>query len=207
MKTFNKYAGKMMAMAMTIMFAMSITSCEAEWWDDNHRMDYKQSKALSGQWTGDFGMYYTYNGRAYDANYTDIVFYPEYSGATYGWGKEVDFYAFGPVEYVYHKFDWKLRDGVVDLMYYRDDYLNTFIRDYNMNNDYFQGYFGNTDDRFSLRKIKDYYDWTPYVDTYSSGNRRDWYDARQMIDLDDSTSTKQLNGEIIFGRRIKAVEE
>lgn len=207
MKTFNKYAGKMMAMAMTIMFAMSITSCDPEWWDDSHRMDYKQSKALSGQWTGNFGMYYVYNGRTYDANYTDIVFYPDYSGATHGWGKEVDFYAFGPFEYVYHKFNWKLRDGVVDLKYYHDPELDTFIRDYNMNNDYFQGYFGNTNDRFSLRKIKDYYDWTPYVDTYSCGNRRDWYDARQMFDFEDSTATNQLNGEVIFGRRIKAVEE
>ena len=42
--------------------------------------DYNQSITLSGQWTGDFGMYYDYEYRGhiltFDSYDTDIVFYP-----------------------------------------------------------------------------------------------------------------------------------
>lgn len=224
MKTLRNYTGKMMMMAMAMTMTMALTSCEVEIYDDMYvpntpaNMDYKQSKALSGEWTGDFGMFYTIVNRdrgqsrpvTYDADYTDIVFYPERYGATYGWGKQVDWYSYGPYEYIYHKFDWELVDGVVNLYYYKDSNLDTFIRDYSMTNDFFEGYFGNSSDRFRLRKIVDHYNWTPYVDTYSYGDRRDWYEARQMIEFEDSVSTTdksdsvsttEKSDSIVFGNR------
>lgn len=203
MKTLRKYAGKMMMMAMAMMTTMALTSCELGYCEYGpEHMDYNQSKVLSGEWTGDFGMYYSYNGRYFDADYTDVVFYPARYGATYGYGKQVDWYSYGPYEYIYHKFDWQVVDGVVELRYYHDPDLNTFIRDYKMTNNYFEGYFGNSPDRFRLRKIVDHYNWTPYVNTYSYGNRRDWYgEARQMFEPGDSVSTSAPTDSIVFGNR------
>ena len=71
-------------------------------------MDVKQSIKFAGQWTGDFGMYYTYRYRGqyltFDSYDTDIVFYPEFDGATYGYGKQVDYYEHGPYSYIYNSF-------------------------------------------------------------------------------------------------------
>lgn len=211
MKTLRNFRQKAMMIMAGMAMVMGLTSCEGVWIEPAYgpaHMDYNQSKALSGQWTGNFGMYYSYNGRYYDADFTDVVFYPDYYGATRGYGKQVDWYAYGPYEYIYHKFNWELRDGIVDLFYYHDTDLNTFIRDYKMTNDYFSGYFGNSSDGFRLRKISDYYNWTPYVNTYSYGNRRDWCEARQMFELSDSTDARQAfdasqegNDQIKFGNR------
>ena len=67
-------------LAMVAICAM-FTSCDK---------DVDRSIALSGQWKGDFGMYYTfeYKGQWYKANSynTDIVFYPHHDYATYGTG-------------------------------------------------------------------------------------------------------------------------
>lgn len=164
---------------MALMACTAFTSCDV-WYDDN---DYDQSKALSGQWTGDFGMNYTYTftyrGRRYteifDSYDTDVVFYPDHNGATYGYGKQVDFYEYGPYEYIYHKFDWRIVNGIVQLRYYEFPDMDTDIYDYHMTNDYFTGYFDNSNEGFKLRKIADYYNWTPYVNTYGYGGRTDWY--------------------------------
>lgn len=201
----GRYRQMAMAMLTGVAMACTLTSCEVEFYDgynSSSSMDYQQSKALSGEWTGNFGMYYKWNNRYFDADRTDVVFYPKYYGATYGEGKQVDWYAYGPYEYIYHSFKWQLVDGVVELRYYSDRSLDTFIRDYRMTNDWFEGYFGNSSDRFRMRKIYDHYDWTPYVNTYSYGDRRDWYGARQMIELGDSVGNQTLaNDSITFGNR------
>lgn len=172
MKTVSNYFSKILSVVMLLTFVVAMTSCDSDWWDE-HRNDYKQSKALSGQWTGDLNVYCSYNGRNYEASYTDIVFYPDYNGATHGYGYQVDFFAQGPYERVNHKFKWEVRKGVVELDYYHNSYLDTRIRDYNMDNRYFEGYFGDSDVRFKLHKIENYYDWTPYFDNYNYSYRRD----------------------------------
>lgn len=188
-----------------IALSMVLTSCEAVYFapgcDTPYEQDYKQSKALSGQWTGNFGMYYSMGNRYFDAAFSDVVFYPEYYGATYGYGKQVDWYDFGPYEYIYHRFEWELRDGIVYLEYPYDHSLDCFIRDYRMTNDYLSGYFGNSDEQFRLRKIVDHYNWTPYVNTYSCGNRRDWMGARQEINFDEPADTLSQDTTIVYGNR------
>ena len=152
-----------------------LISCEDE--------DSTQAMVLSGQWTGNFGMYYDYEyrGRVYsfDADYTDIVFYPDYDYATHGWGKQVDYYYDGPYSYLYYRFDWRVDQGIIYLRYPYDSALNVTISDYKMNNDRFSGWFeGGAPSRFSLYKIVDYYDWTPYVEIYgwgASGWTPDYY--------------------------------
>lgn len=211
MKT-NLLSGMLTAMIMM----GTLTSCENIFIESDYvtptgqSMDRKQSAAFAGQWTGDFGAFYTYstgyNTYRYDSYDTDVVFYPEYNGATYGWGKEVDFYEYGPYEYIYHKFDWEIRDGIVYLTYYNDASMDCWIRDYNMTNDYFSGYFGNSSNSFRLIKIADYYNWTPYVNTYSYGERREWYGARMQENSAEADTTETAQpapeeGSITFGNR------
>ncbi len=175
--------------------------------------DRNQSMAFAGQWTGDFGMYYNYryNGRVYrfDSYDTDIVFYPEYNGATYGWGKQVDFYQNGPYESIYNRFDWEIRGGVVYLTYYEDPSLDCDIYDYYMSNDRFTGRFGSSNATFSLTKIADYYNWNRYTGNYYSYSRTDWTfgsfraPARNMAETGaaaDSTSAGQ-DGIVAYGKR------
>jgi len=145
-------------------------------------LDTTQSMVLSGNWEGDFGMYYTYKigGKYYTFNSYDseIVFYPDYDYATYGYGKEIDYYDYGPYEYQIYYFNWEIVDGVVYLDYPYDNDLSTSIYDYSMTNYSFSGYFGDSDSRFNLRKVYDYYDWTPSVginSSYSYGYRDNWY--------------------------------
>lgn len=163
----------------TILIAtLSFTSCTMMWHVDED-MDVKKSIRFAGQWTGDFGMFYNYryNGRIYtfDSFDTDIVFYPDYDGATYGWGKQVDYYDYGPYTHIYNRFDWEIRNGVVYLQYYNDPSLDCAIYDYVMTSDRFQGRFGNTNDRFYLSKISDYYNWSIYTDFYYYFPNGNWY--------------------------------
>lgn len=203
---------------LTLMLALfagtSLTSCDI--WDDE---DYDQAKALSGQWQGDFGMNYnyTYGGRTYtfDSYDTDVVFYPDYNGARKGWGKQVDFYEYGPYEYIYHKFDWRIVDGIVQLRYPDDPRMNTDIYDYHMTNDRFTGYFDDSNDQFCLIKIRDYYDWTPYVNSYGYRDRNNWYSSygRYYAKKRNNAETDTLSaitpdtageGQIVgFGNRFK----
>ena len=160
---------------------MMFTSCEED-------PDTMQSMALTGQWRGDFGMFYEYEyrGRYYtfDADYTDIVFYPDYDYASHGWGKQVDFYYDGPYRYQYYRFNWRIARGIIYLQYPYDPTLNAIISDYKMNNDRFAGWFEGSTARFSLYKIADFYDWTPYVNIYGYGTSSSWnppyYDTRSV---------------------------
>lgn len=160
-KYYNLIFAVMVALVMTGMF----TSCVDE--------DVNQAMALSGQWRGDFGMYYYYEyGRKvyrFDSYDTDIVFYPDYDYATHGYGKQVDYYREGPYSYQYYYFDWTIRDGVIYLSYPYDGELDTSIYDYRMTSDFITGYFGNTNTRFTLRKLVDYYNWSDYNGNYGHG--------------------------------------
>ncbi|MCD8236578.1 MAG: hypothetical protein LUD00_07970 [Prevotellaceae bacterium] len=115
--------------------------------------------------------YYDYRGRTYrfDSYDTDIIFYPDYDYATHGYGKQVDFYTAGPYSYQYYYFNWTIRDGVIYLDYPYDAELNTAIYDYRMTSDFITGYFGDTNTRFTLHKLVDYYDWNSYRGNYGHG--------------------------------------
>lgn len=154
----------------TVVAAATLTSCDE---------DLSRSVTLSGEWRGDFGMFYDYEyyGRVYtfDSYDTRIVFYPDHDYATYGYGKEVDYYEQGPYAYQYYRFRWYMDRGNLYLEYPYDPSLNTVIRDYHMSSSSFYGYFGDTSNRFYLRKIADYYDWGYYNGDYLYDPRGDWY--------------------------------
>ena len=167
---------KNICIMMVAMLGMSSCGMVIGWEED---MDVKQSIKFAGQWTGDFGMYYTYrhHGRLYtfDSYDTDIVFYPEHDGATWGYGKQVDYYERGPYSHIYNRFNWEIRNGIVYLQYHSDPSLDCAIYDYRMTSDRFQGRFGSSNDRFYLTKIADYYDWTVYMDYYYYYPNNNWY--------------------------------
>ena len=150
------------------------TSCDEE-------ADTEISMAISGQWRGNWGMFYEYtwteNGitytRAYDSYDTDIIFYPDYDYATHGYGYQVDWYTEGPYQRLSHRFDWNVINGRIILKYPPEldgsDYSTT-ISDYRLSNNRFKGYFNNSTEPFYLNKIQDYYDWWDYENLYNTYN-------------------------------------
>ena len=159
-------------MALLLVSALALTSCRD--WEDNN-----QSVALSGQWRGNFGMFYDYEDRygrlyTFDSYDTYLTFIPAYNYATYGRGTQVDYYDYGPYEYQYYQFRWEVRNGIVYLTYPYDPDLNTAIRDYRMNYDYFTGYCDGASEPFRLYKVADFYDWSPYVNNYGYYERASW---------------------------------
>ena len=149
-----------------------LTSCD-------YIEDTRQSMVLSGEWKGDFGMYYEYvdgYGQCYtfDSYDTRITFIPAYSYAHHGTGTQVDYYDYGPYEYQYYSFRWSISDGIITLVYDYDHQLDTRIGDYHMTNDYLTGIFSASGISFRLRKIADFYDWTPYVNSYGFNYRNNW---------------------------------
>ena len=149
-----------------------LTSCD-------YIEDTRQSMVLSGEWKGDFGMYYEYvdgYGQCYtfDSYDTRITFIPAYSYAHHGTGTQVDYYDYGPYEYQYYSFRWSISDGIITLVYDYDHQLDTRIGDYHMTNDYLTGIFSASGISFRLRKIADFYDWTPYVNAYGFCTRHSW---------------------------------
>ena len=169
--------------------------------------DMNQSMALSGEWQGDFGMYYTYvdyRGREYtfDSYDTYIRFIPDHAYANYGTGTQVDYYEYGPYEYQYYYFTWSVRDGNIYLTYDYDHDLDTRISNYHMTNDYLTGTFPYSNTSFRLYKIVDYYCWTPYVNTYGYGSRHDWgYYSTRSADGEAADSTG-IEGHVLSrGRR------
>lgn len=173
--TEGKFKGHYFLIAIILMMsAFALTSCV-------DMEDTNQSMALSGEWRGDFGMYYTYvdgRGRHYtfDSYDTRLTFIPAYAHALHGRGTQVDYYEYGPYEYQYYKFSWSVNNGNIYLTYDYDHELDTRISNYRMTNDFFSGTFASSGTSFRLCKIADYYNWTPYVNIYGYDSRDDWYD-------------------------------
>ena len=137
--------------------------------------DTEEAMVLSGQWQGNWGMYYDYlyagNIYTFDSYDTDIVFYPDYDYATHGYGYQVDWYHEGPYSRLSYRFTWRIDNGVIRMHYPGYEKYNTTIRDYRINNNRFTGYFDTGTEPFYLYKIADYYDWGYY---YSYGDYHYW---------------------------------
>lgn len=131
--------------------------------------DENEARVLSGEWEGDWGMWYEdEDGYFFDADYTYIKLVPDHSNATHGIGYQEDYYSWDDTHsvrsyyrYLWYKFNWEIRDGIIYLTYLDDLDLDTFIRDYKLDNTYFSGYFGDSSKRFRMSKLTDFYYWTP----------------------------------------------
>lgn len=184
MKKMNNLWTLVAAMTCGILALGSLNSCVFIEDDDP---DVNTSYYLSGDWQGDFGMYYDYYDRygrfvdSFDSYDTDISFYPDHDYATHGYGYQVDFYRYGPYEKIYHSFEWEVRKETLYLYYMGERDLDTIIYDYRLTSTYFSGYFKSSDSRFSLKKYRGYYNWDSYwhdygSDSYGYYDRYGWYD-------------------------------
>lgn len=187
--------------ALLMMGAM-FTSCMSD--------DAEEAMYLSGQWTGNFGMFYNYEyrGEIYQFNSydTDIVFYPDYQYATRGYGEQVDYYYEGPYEKMCLRFYWEINRGVIYLDYPRYPEYTTQIRDYSLTDASFRGYFVNGTNEFRLRKIAGYYDWGYYESygDYYYWNNPNWswggyyyYGKTRGIDADGDAENDVEKGKIV----------
>lgn len=159
------------------------------------------SNILTGDWSGDFGMFYdySYGHRVYrfDSYDTDISFFPEYDYAKYGYGYQVDFYDYGPYTEIYHYFRWEVRNQNIYINYRDEVDLNTIIYRYRMSDSKFTGYFDDSQSKFCLHKTAEYYNWdyycNDYGDHYHYYDRDDWrYDFRAAV-------TRSANGAEVAG--------
>lgn len=198
------------------LFTMAITMSAFTSCDD----DVDMSITLSGDWYGDFGMYYDYFDRhgdyiaTFDSYDTDISFIPDYDYATHGYGYQVDYYRHGPYSKVYHSFEWYVNNEVLSLHYKGERELDTKIYDFRLTDYYFTGYFDDSPTQFRLKKTRDFY-WDPYCDRYGSYTsgigygyyyNDDWYYddfyARTRTAEADTTATEPAFT-IRFGNRFK----
>ncbi|MCH5174611.1 MAG: hypothetical protein J1F40_01845 [Prevotellaceae bacterium] len=169
----------------TLAICFTFTSCMNE--------DVGESIVLSGQWRGDWGMYYEFPDRygriyRYDSFDTDIVFYPQYDYATYGYGYQVDWYDYGPYERLSFRFTWRIDNGIVRIYYPGYPEYDTYIRSYRLDNDYFSGYIGDSSTRFRLSKIRDYYDWSYYYNyDYHQWEWGYYYGKTRSADSEETT--------------------
>lgn len=158
---------------------LTFSSCDADDWT---------ATELSGQWEGDFGMYYVdeYN-RTWDADYSVIDFYQKLF-SNHGTGYQYDHYSHGPYKYRVFRFNWSVENGTIHLEYPSDKNLNVSIYDYRMSSTYFEGYFENTGSSFYLEKYTDDMGW----DSYGSGNYyygyNDGYDYAKTRSLGDEST-------------------
>ena len=186
-----KKSFSLLSIIAAIGLCAAFTSCN----DD----DTEEAMVLSGEWQGNWGMYYEVedpygNIVAFDSYDTDIVFYPDYNYATHGYGYQVDWYRTGPYERLSYRFDWSINNGVIYLNYPGFPEYNTSIRDYRMNNNRFTGYFSNGTEPFYLYKIADYYDWSYYYPYeyhtwVSIGWSWDFYYAKTRTETGEANST------------------
>lgn len=165
----KRFYSKMMMMAVALFSVVTFTSCDE---------DIDEAMILSGEWSGDFGMYYEVQhprtGRwyAFDADYTNLTFYPHHEYATYGTGRQYDYYSEGPYAYQYYEFDWEVRNGIIYMDYPWNPELSVAIKDYRISYDRFSGWIGDT--KFNMYKLRDFY-WGDYDGYYDYGWNDDWY--------------------------------
>ena len=195
---------KLLTLLAALCCLSALTSC-----DEDHQISYN----LSGEWRGNFGMFYNVTDRrgieyTYDADETYIKFVSNGIGfASHGYGYQVDFYDFGPYAELYYKFSWDVTDGVITLDYHYDDQLDTRIVNYHLTSTHFTGRFENASSSFALYNLTDW-DWSPFTGYnygYYYGNQWYWdspfdyydyaFSPRQNTTPTVGTSTEALTPE------------
>jgi len=147
-----------LALALCLCGTTALTSCDE---------DVEISYDLSGEWQGNLGMYYSDGVYEYDAIYSNIRFIPEYEYATHGVGEEIDYFDRScPIGYQSFYFTWNVSHERIYLHFPHDHSLDCEIYDFAINNNYFHGYFGSSNNYFQLAKLVDYYDWYRYNNGY-----------------------------------------
>lgn len=146
----------LLAMLMMVMATFSFVSCSE---------DEYEAYTLDGAWEGDMGVYY--NG--YRSVRSIIHFDLDPNLYASGTGYQVDYFNYSTWydkyghDYIASIIDWEVRNRVIHI-YYRKDRIHATIRDYNLNNGYFEGYIDYDDGTSSYFHLMKTYDrgWDYY---------------------------------------------
>lgn len=136
----------------------SFTSCEE---------DQQTAFDLAGYWEGNLQMSYCdLSGQRWYSNDTQIYFNCFFE--TKGDGYQMDLYTGeSPYKAIFHRFSWDITNGVISITY-KDKNMGAFdttIKDYTLEDNIFVGYFGDSNEMFSLKK-KSTFDWYQYAKDY-----------------------------------------
>lgn len=159
-----------MSLLMGSAMIMGLASCSD---------DQELSINMSGEWNGDFGSFYSYIDRhekedVFYADETYLRFIPDHAYATHGHGTQVDYYDRGPFSRMYYQFDWDVDDERIYMTYPDYPEMDLVISRFEMDDRHFAGRCGSAS--FSLWKISDYYDWSPYDHGHGYYSRIDDHD-------------------------------
>ena len=183
MKTFTKF-WVLMAMAM---LTFSFTSC-----DDDDEIAY----TLEGTWQGNMWVSTDWDGRYYDASYTEVCFSRDPYRYSSGTGYWVDYYDgnyWGGRNYVASHIEWQVRNGNISI-YFVEDRESVEIHNYRLNDNYFTGEICWRDgywQQFSLRHVSspnwgryDHWGYDVYYDPYYYSNGSSMQDDPDLVKTD-----------------------
>ena len=165
---------------MTTLF--TLTSCD----------DQRIANTLEGTWRGNMYISSRYDGRVYDATYSEVTFLKDPYAYSSGKGYWVDYYSDAPWDYIANHIDWTVDFGTIKVYFVEEDTYVT-IRDYHLDNVYFYGTINDSGRPvdFQLEHVSGR-NWNSYRWGYDS-----WYVGTRS---GDSTDTRKIEKPIRFVR-------
>ena len=175
-------------MVLLAVLSMSFTSCE---WDDDDAIAY----TLEGTWKGNMYVSSEWDGRVYDATYSELCFLRDPYRYSSGKGYWVDYYnnAGWGRNYVANHIEWTVYNRTIKVDFLEEG-TTLWIEDFSLDDNYFEGtiYDGESRVEFQLTHTSSpnwnnyYYGWDDYY--YD-----DYYYAKPMMGAE--TSDKAATGE------------
>ena len=159
---------------MTTLF--TLTSCD----------DQRIANTLEGTWSGNMYISSRYDGRVYDATYSEVTFLKDPYAYSSGAGYWVDYYSNAPWDYIANHIEWTVDYGTIKVYFVEEDTYIT-IRDYHLDNLYFYGTI-NDNGRpvdFQLSHVSGR-NWSSYRWGYDS-----WYVGTRSGDSTDTTKVEK----------------
>ena len=159
---------------MTTLF--TLTSCD----------DQRIANTLEGTWRGNMYISSRYDGRVYDATYSEVTFLKDPYAYSSGKGYWVDYYSDAPWDYIANHIDWTVDFGTIKVYFVEEDTYVT-IRDYHLDNVYFYGTINDSGRPvdFQLEHVSGR-NWNSYRWGYDS-----WYVGTRSGDSTDTTKVEK----------------
>jgi hypothetical protein len=108
---------------------LSLSSCDDE----------EIARTLEGTWKGDMYISSEWDGRYYDATYTEVTFLKDPYAFSSGTGYWVDYYSDAPWDYVANHIDWRVDLGDIHVKFIEEG-TSIQISDYRLDDNRFSGY-------------------------------------------------------------------
>ena len=184
MKKFSSYIS-LMVMAL---LPFSFTSCD----DDALIAD-----TLWGEWQGEMYVSSYWNGRYYDASYSELAFDKDPCRYASGTGYWIDYYSNAPWDYHANHIRWTVSNSIIRI-HFVEDGGTLDIYDYSLSGNYFSGViYNDRDEELHFRLRKTSYPTTNW-DDFRWGWYSDWdYNTRMNTTENDTLTSTPIR---IIGR-------